>query len=90
MLKYKDFVPKEIVAPGFFKEGRHESFDDAVTAANQWLTDNRVSVISIETVVLPNIWARWEEGTVDASLGTSSDSPSRWHQFLRCWYRDDQ
>ena len=89
MLKYKDFVPREIEAPGFFNvEGKHESFDDAVEAANEWLRQNKVTVISIETVVLPNIWARWEEGSVDASLGTSSDAPSRWHQFLRCWYRD--
>ena len=54
MLKYKDFVPEEIEAPGFFKEGRHESFEHAVQAANQWLSENRVALISIETVVLPN------------------------------------
>ena len=88
MLKYKDFVPEEIEAPGFFKEGRHESFDHAVEAANKWLSENRIALISIETVVLPNIWSRWEEGSNDASLGTSSDAPSRWHQFIRCWYKD--
>ena len=60
MLKYKDFVPKEIEAPGFFKEGKHESFDHAMEAANEWLANNEVTVISIETVVLPNIWANWE------------------------------
>ena len=89
MLKYKDFVPNEIAAPGFFKEGEHETFDDAVIAANDWLASNKLTLISLETVVLPNIWSRWEEGSSDASLGTSSDAPSRWHQFIRCWYRDD-
>ncbi len=88
MLKYKDFVPAEIEAPGIFKQGQHESFDHAVRAANEWLSENRIALISIETVVLPNIWSRWEEGSADASLGTSSDAPSRWHQFIRCWYRD--
>jgi len=88
MLKYKDFVPEEIEAPGFFKEGRHESFDHAVEEANKWLAENRIALVSIETVVLPNIWSRWEEGSNDASLGTSSDAPSRWHQFIRCWYKD--
>lgn len=88
MLRYKDFVPKQIEAPGFLKEGAHENFDHAVEEANRWLKENSVTVISIETVVLPNIWSKWEEGSVDASLGTSSDAPSRWHQFLRCWYRD--
>ena len=89
MLKYIDFVPREISKPGLFKEGEHETFDEAVAEANQWLAENKVTVINLETVVLPNIWSRWEEGSADASLGTSGDNPSRWHQFLRCWYHDD-
>lgn len=89
MLKYKDFVPKELEAPGFFKEGQHENFDDAVKEVNEWLANNKISLVSLETVVLPNIWSRWEEGSADASLGTSSDAPSRWHQFIRCWYKDE-
>lgn len=88
MLRYKDFVPKQIKAPGLFKDGDHETFDDAVKAANRWLADTKVKLISLETVVLPNIWSRWEEGSTDASIGTSGDTPSRWHQFLRCWYQD--
>lgn len=88
MLRYKDFVPKQISAPGLFKDGEHESFEHAVEAANQWLAETKVKLINIETVVLPNIWSRWEEGSDDASIGTSGDTPSRWHQFLRCWYQD--
>lgn len=87
MILYKDFVPKQISAPSLFKDGEHENFDDAVKAANQWLEESDVTLISLETVVLPNIWSRWEEGSGDASIGTSADSPSRWHQFLRCWYQ---
>jgi len=88
MLKYKDFVPRMLSEPGIFKAGDYETFDEAVTAANQWIAASNVSLINIETVVLPNIWSRWEEGSNDASLGTSSESPSRWHQFLRCWYQE--
>lgn len=88
MLKYKDFVPDEIERPGFLTPGEHESFDDAVEAANQWIVENNIKIIGMETVVLPNIWSRWEDGSGDASIGTSGDAPSRWHQFLRCWYRD--
>ena len=60
MLKYKDFVPKEIVAPGFLNPGKHETFEAAVRAANQWIADNEIKIVSMETVVLPNIWSRWE------------------------------
>ena len=87
MLKYKDFVPRQISRPGFFADGEHESFDEAVEAANRWLASNNVTLVNLETVVLPNIWREWEEGSMDASIGTSTDLVSRWHQFLRCWYQ---
>lgn len=86
MIKYHDFVPQEIKPPGFFELGEHESFCHAVEEMNQWLAEKRVRVISIETVVLPNIWNKWEEGSRDASLATVSESTNRWHQFIRCWY----
>ena len=88
MILYRDFVPKQIEAPGFLKPGKHESFDAAVIAANEWLSESPVTLVSLETVVLPNIWSRWEEGSKDASIGTSGDTPSRWHQFLRVWYQE--
>ena len=88
MLQYKDFVPKQISAPGIFKPGEHESFDKAVAAANAWIESSPIKLICIETVVLPNIWSKWEEGSTDASIGTSGEAPSRWHQFLRCWYEE--
>jgi hypothetical protein len=86
-LQLKDFVPRQIAAPGFLKPGEYESFDDALAAANRWLEDSGVELVSVETVVLPNIWSRWEEGPADVALATSGESPSRWHQFIRCWYR---
>ncbi len=88
MLKYKDFVPQQVSAPGILRVGEYESFDAAVEAANQWLAETpSIRLIKLETVVLPNIHSRWEEGSNDASIGTSGDSPSEWHQFLRCWYQ---
>ena len=88
-LKYIDFVPQRVKAPGLFVEGSYQSFDEAVEAANQWLNEHPVRCVQIETVVLPNLWNDWEEGTKDGSISTSGDSPSRWHQFLRIWYREN-
>jgi hypothetical protein len=86
MIKYKDFVPQEITPPGFFDLGEHQSFCHSVEALNQWLAESEVKVINIETVVLPNIWNKWEEGSRDASLVAGGETISRWHQFIRCWY----
>lgn len=88
MLRYIDFVPRQIAEPGLFTPGQHEDFDAAVMAANQWLLDHKVHLISLETVVLPNIWSRWEDGSRDASLQISGENPSRWHQFVRLWYHE--
>jgi len=86
MLRYQDFVPKMTKPPAFLSPAEHESFDAALTAANQWIKENDIKVICVETVVLPNIWSRYEEGSRDTSLGTSGESPSFWHQFIRVWH----
>ena len=87
MIHFRDFVPKMISAPSLFKSGEYESFEEALEAANQWIKEYDIKVVSIETVVLPNIWSRWEEGSTDVALGTSGEMPSHWHQLIRCWYR---
>jgi hypothetical protein len=89
MIEFRDFVPEVVSEAALFKAAEYEPLDAAVTAANRWIHELKIKVINIETVVLPNIWSRWEEGSTDTSLGTSGDSPSHWHQFIRVWYRTD-
>ena len=90
MIQYKDFVPK-MTAPGdFMKSAEYQDFDAAVAAANLWIEKNSVKVINLETVVLPNIWSRREQGTKDASIHTheSRHAANTWNQFLRVWYEE--
>lgn len=89
MLQFQDFVPRMTMPPAFLRGAEYETFDEAVQAANRWIDENQIRVINIETVVLPNIWSRYEEGSTDSELGTSGESPSHWHQFVRIWYRLD-
>ncbi|MCH5377145.1 MAG: hypothetical protein JJ992_24545 [Planctomycetes bacterium] len=89
MLQFQDFVPKMTSAPGFLKSAEYESFEEAVAAANRWLYEHPVRIIHVETDDLPNIWSRYEEGSTDTELGTSGESPSHWHQFVRIWYDSD-
>ncbi len=89
MIAYKDFVPRQIRAPRLSfnpadATGEYETFGAAVDAANRWLKQNDLKVLQMETVVLPNIWATWEQGTQDSSLMTHEGA--MWHQFLRVWY----
>jgi hypothetical protein len=86
MLRYHDFVPQLTKPAAFLSPAEYESFDKALVAANLWIKENDLKVVHVETVVLPNIWSRFEDGSRDASLGTSGESPSHWHQFIRVWY----
>ncbi len=87
MIQFRDFVPQMLSAPRLFKAGDYESIEAALAAANSWIKEDDVKIINVETVVLPNIWSRYEEGTTDVALGTSGEMPSHWHQFVRVWYR---
>lgn len=86
MLRYHDFVPLRTAPPGFLKPAEYEPLAAALADANEWIKENDVRVLNVETVVLPNIWSRFEEGTHDPALGISGDSPSFWYQVIRVWY----
>lgn len=86
MFDYEDFIPQQTSGPGFFSSAEYESFDEALTAANSFVASRDLKVLNVETVVLPNVWDTSEEGTTDASIRTSGDISSTWHQFIRVWY----
>lgn len=87
MIQFRDFVPEMLSAPALFKAGEYESMEAALAAANSWIKEYDIKIVNVETVVLPNIWSRYEEGTSDVALGTSGEMPSHWHQFVRVWYK---
>jgi hypothetical protein len=86
MLCHQDFVPKLLKPAAFFSPAEHESFDAALAEANLWIKENEIKVVNVETVVLPNIWNRFEEGSKDTALGVADTMPHFWHQFIRVWY----
>jgi len=88
MIRYRDFAPRRTPG-GLLHADRYESFDGAVSAAEAWIIESKVDVISLETVVLPNIWSKDEQGTTDASVETEQamTAVNEWNQFLRVWYR---
>ena len=86
MLRHQDFVPKMTKEWAFFSPPEYESFESALAAANLWIKQNEIKVLNVETVVLPNIWARFEEGSTDPSLVTPDGTFDCWHQFIRVWY----
>jgi hypothetical protein len=86
MLAYEDFIPQQTSGPGFFTSAQYESFDEALKAANSFVAGRDLKVLNVETVVLPNVWEKSEDGTTDASIITWGEMTSTWHQFIRVWY----
>jgi len=82
MIEFKDFAP-QIKKKGFFYFV-FQTFEEALSAANEWIAGNQIDVVTIETVVLPEIWS--EDGTTDTDLTTSGEMMSSWYQFIRIWY----
>jgi len=85
-ISIKDFVPAKSKG-GVFKSSKVQQFDEVVASMNQWLEENNPSVISVETVVLPNIHDSQEEGSMDTELWTGGESASQWYQLIRVWYK---
>ena len=86
MIKCKDFVPEKKKG-GLFKAGSVQHFDEVLQEVDAWLAAEKVEVINIETVVLPNIHESDEEGSQDTELWTGGESSSKWYQLVRVWYK---
>jgi len=82
-----DFVPEKTKG-GMFKSSKVQKFEEVRDEMNVWLGDNpQIEVLNIETVVLPNIHDKDEEGSRDTELITWGESSSHWYQLIRVWYR---
>ena len=88
MVLFKDFVPERLKKSGFLSEAKYQQLEDIVMEANEWVKKNGFKIINIETVVLPNIWDKDEEGSEDVDILTSGTNSSTWHQFIRVWYEN--
>ena len=88
MIQYRDFAP-QLIKRGMLHTDDYETFDAAVSAANAWIAESVADVITLETVVLPNISADKCEGTADGRVETEEamTSINEWYQFVRVWYR---
>lgn len=84
----KDFAPKKSKG-SLFKSGAVQNFDEVMTAVNSWLAENpSIKLLNVETVVLPNIHEKDEEGSQDTELWTGGESSSQWYQVFRVWYQE--
>ncbi|MDH5607838.1 MAG: hypothetical protein OEY56_00035 [Cyclobacteriaceae bacterium] len=84
-ISVKDFVPAKKKG-SMFKAGAVQSFTEIHQEMNDWIAEANPAIVTIETVVLPNIHDSDEEGSMDTELWTGGESSSQWYQLIRVWY----
>ncbi len=85
MIQFIDFVPD--IKKKFLVANEVESLESTRQRMNEWIRQNKTyEIINVETVVLPNIHGRNEEGSQDPELHFAEYQPV-WYQIFRVWYR---
>ena len=84
MLKFRDFAPPQQEL-GLLGEPEIANLAEAVEAANQWIDTFHIDVVTVETVVLPNLDGA--DATTAGELKADAED-ARWFQVVRIWYRD--
>ena len=86
-LLFIDFVPEKAKGT-LFKSGKVQKLEEVLEEANHWISENPgIKLINVETLLLPNIHDREEEGSTDTELWTGGDTSSHWYQLIRVWYQ---
>ena len=85
MIDFRDFLPRQTQKGSFGKATQYEVIGEVLGEVNDWIHAQKVNVINVETVLLPNMHEPGNRGSQDGHLATRDFV--RWHQFVRVWFR---
>ena len=86
MIDFRDFAQELIEPAHFLRPAVYGDFGEVLRLANEWIASEKIQVLNIETVVLPNLDNPREDGTEDPEITTFSSNNS-WNQFIRVWFK---
>ena len=84
MIAFKDFAPRVTDPGGMFSAKVYENLEAAAAAASRWCEHSNIIPLNVETVLLPDIYDKKQEGSKDAHVMTGNIV--QWHQIVRVWY----
>lgn len=91
MIQFKDFAIKTTKPAGWLNSPEFEPLEETLLRVNNWIEENELMVLNVETIVLPNVY---DDGTKRTSSKgaykskeTGSGSPNWWYQIFRVWYQ---
>jgi hypothetical protein len=86
MIYFFDFPPQIIEPRGLMSYERCESLRDVMVRVNQWVEQNRIKVLNVETLVLPSGVFQDPVVVADATSIATPDGYATWRQIVRVWY----
>jgi hypothetical protein len=84
-LEFRDFVPVMLDPGGIVTAPRFKPFESAVRAANEWLQKSGVTVVNVETLLLPNLTLLSDNAPSGVAYLRGSEH-AYWYQVVRVWY----
>ena len=87
IIQYKDLSPSAVEHKVLSTE--YENFSEVVAHANEWIRDSSVTVLNVETVLLPNLQNLKDTLQVIQSVSGEIIVSSYLFQVLRVWYNSD-
>ena len=85
IIQYKDLSPSAVEHKVLSTE--YENFSEVVAHANEWIRNSGVTVLNVETVLLPNLREAKDTSQVMKTIGQSG---CYLFQVVRVWYNDDK
>lgn len=84
-IRFKDFVPEDITS-GIAIMRKYEAAEDVVARANVWASQSGVSIMNVETVVMPKALLSSGTSGTSVAIDVGTAIMSQWVQVVRVWY----
>lgn len=87
MIKYEDFSP-QITERGLLGNPKKaQTLQGTIDTVNQWIADNAIEIINIETVMIPfSIYGK-SPTSYHRRKYQIIEGRADWHQIIRVWHK---
>jgi len=89
MINFKDFSINVLKKKTILNYPEFEPLEETLLRLNNWIEENEIMVLNVETLMMPNIFEGSSKRTSSkgAYKTTSGGEKSWWYQIFRVWYQ---
>ena len=88
MIQFKDFTIKTLENRSPLRAPEFELLEETMLRLNAWIEENEITVLNIETLLMPNIFSGGEQRTsTRGAYRELVNHDTWWYQIFRVWYQ---